>query len=168
MPVAFEISDAVIDPLLSASSTLALFCPRGARPDALVRARAPVERSVAAVRGAAGRPPRPDVHAGVGQRIGVGGRAHEIRLHAGSKPIGQAACGDGEDAGLDGVGESGLFRADLHTPAYRQRVRNGREAVGGRRRAGARAARVSVARWPYRSSAPPLAPAHVRLVQERV
>ena len=44
----------------------------------------------------------PDVHAGIGQRIGVGRRAHEIRLHGGSKPIGQAVRGDGEDAGLTG------------------------------------------------------------------
>ena len=40
-PVAFAISEAVIGPSLSASSTLALFCPRGARAGALVREAAP-------------------------------------------------------------------------------------------------------------------------------
>jgi hypothetical protein len=35
MPVLLEISEAVIGPASSASSTLALFCPRGARPDAV-------------------------------------------------------------------------------------------------------------------------------------
>ena len=38
---------------------------------------------------------------------------------------------------MDGVGERGLFRADLHAPADRQRVRDGREAIGGGRRVGA-------------------------------
>ena len=79
----------------------------------------------------------PDVHAGVGQRIDVGRRAHEIRLHRGSEPIGQAARGDGHDAALDAVGESGLFRADLYAAADGQGVRNRREAIGGGRRAGA-------------------------------
>ena len=34
------------------------------------------------------------------------------------------------------VGESGLLGADLHAPAGRQGVRDGREAIGGGRRAG--------------------------------
>jgi hypothetical protein len=78
-----------------------------------------------------------DVHAGVGQRIAVGGRPDEIRLHGGAEPIGQAARGDRDDTGLDDIGQSGLLSADLNAAADRQGARDGREAIGGGRRAGA-------------------------------
>ena len=72
----------------------------------------------------------PDVHTGAGQRIGVVRRAHQVRLHGGAKPIGQAVRGDGEDARLHVVGDGSLFGADLHAPANRQVARDGREASG--------------------------------------
>ena len=59
MPVAFAISEAVIGPSLSASSTLALFCPRGARAGALVREAAPAGFSRALARAAGRAPPPP-------------------------------------------------------------------------------------------------------------
>ena len=73
---------------------------------------------------------QPDVDAPVGERLGVGRRAQQVRLDGGSEPVGQAAPGDGEDAAQDGVRERELLGADLHAPAGRQRVRDRREAVG--------------------------------------
>ena len=61
------------------------------------------------------------VHAGIGERVGVGRRAHQIRLHGGAEAIGPAACGDGQDAGQDGVGRA---RAAPRRPA-----RDGRRAA---------------------------------------
>ena len=79
----------------------------------------------------------PDMDTGAGQGVGVVRRAHEIRLHGDSEPVGKAACGDGEDAVLDRIGESGLFGTHLHAPAARQGVRDGREAIGRGRRVSA-------------------------------
>src|SRR5215218_1052523 len=58
MPMASAISEAVFGPPFSASSTFALFCPRGARADVAVPLPAPAGLPLAADRDAGRAPPR--------------------------------------------------------------------------------------------------------------
>ena len=71
----------------------------------------------------------PDVHAGVDQRVGVGGRAQQVRLHRRAEPIGQATCRHLEHAGQDRVGAGGVLRTDLDAAARGQGLRDGGEAI---------------------------------------
>jgi hypothetical protein len=68
---------------------------------------------------------QPDVHAGLSQRVRVGMRAQQVRLHRGAEPVGQATCCDVQHAGHDRVAAGGVFGTNLDTPARGQGPRDG-------------------------------------------
>ena len=77
---------------------------------------------------------QPDVHAGLGQDIGVSGRAQQIRLDGCPEPVGHATPGHVEHAREDRIGLRCLLRPYLYPPAVRQGTREGGQAVSDGRR----------------------------------
>ena len=65
------------------------------------------------------------MHAGLGQRVRVGRRPQQVRLHRGAEPVGQATCRDVQNAGHDCVVAGGVFGTHLDPPTGGQGERDG-------------------------------------------
>ena len=57
------------------------------------------------------------MHACFDERVGVGGRAQQVRLHRRAEPLGQATGGHVEHAGQDRGAAGGVLGTDLDPAA---------------------------------------------------
>ena len=72
---------------------------------------------------------QPDMHAGLGQGVGVSGRAQQVRLDRGAEPVGQATGRDLQHAAHDCRAAGGVFGSDLHTAARGQGASDPGQAI---------------------------------------